>query len=324
MADFNPRLSDLDEALSNQLKAIAEQQNCLLMSFISPKPVKTSPIDIDYATIAVDDIYTLEENIEKLQEKKELPKKLHLVIHTPGGSSYATTKIAKYLRSLFDAIDVYIPYEAASGGTMLCLAANIIVMDKLSNLTPIDPQTPYKGEYVSAVSFEQAVEELHRQFSNKRPGQIPSPYQQLCDELDPIILKEKNKLVIEAVLVAWDLLKKSQNPMKQEIKGDEKKQAEWEKKNDALLDTARYLTRTFWPHSHVIDFDDAKQLGLNVVNEKSKLDQLKIYKKWVSKRLEEPRLSHIIECFAPIEVRQPSGLTTAATSTDGSSDEKRA
>lgn len=312
MNELNPKLSELDANLARQMKDIVNKQNCLLMSFIAPKPVKTSPVDSDYATITVDDIYNIERSIEVLTDKSELPSKLHLVVNTPGGSTYATTKIARYLRGLFQNIDVFVPYEASSGGTVFCLAANSIVMGNLANLTPIDPQTVYKDEVVSAVSFEQAVEELHRDFSKLRPAQIPSPYQQLISELDPIFLKEKSKLVIDVILVAWDLLEKSQNPKTPEIESDKVKLAAWENRNKELLEIAKRLTRSFWPHSHLIGIEEAKEIGLNVSSEQEKLALLKVYKKWVSKRLEEPQISHIIECYVPdkqeVRVPTPQGI----------------
>lgn len=298
-------LKDLDPKLTKALQAVADSQDALLMSFIAPeKPVKTSPVDVDYASITLQDIYNIEKTIEELQSKRELPAKLHLVIHTPGGSVYATTKIANYLRELFGVIEAYVPYEAASGGTALCLAANTIVMDKLSNLTPIDPQTRYKGQWVSAATFAQAVKELEERFSTYRPEQIPSPWQQMCEHLDPILLKEKNKIVIDMVLVAWELLKKSQNPRPKGKKLTPAEQRSRRQKSLELLGVAKNLAQSPWPHTHIIRVDEARQAGLSVSDDKPRLTRLKIYKKWVSNRLGEPQASHIIEYFSPTEVKK--------------------
>ncbi len=297
-------LTKLDGKLAKTLQDISNETDSLVMSFIAPeKPVRTSPVDFDYAQITVEDIYTLEKTIEDLQEKSSLPKNLQLIVHTPGGSVYATTKIAKYLRSLFDKIEVYVPYEAASGGTILCLAANAIIMDNLANLTPIDPQTVYKGEYVSATSFQQAVDELEKRFAKFRPAQIPSPYQQMCAQIDPIILKEKNKIVTDTVKVAWELLKKAQNP--RPAKKLSKEEAEkLDEKDWKLLDIALALTRTTLSHSHIIGIDEAAEIGLNIVNfADERVKRLKNYKKWVSLRLDESQTDHVVEHFAPLEIK---------------------
>jgi len=224
---------------------------------------------------------------------------------------YATIKIAKYLRALFETIEVYVPYEASSGGTVLCLAANTIVMDRLSNLTPIDPQTVYKGEYVSAGSFDQAAKELEEKYGTYRPEQIPSPYQQLCTQLDPIILKEKNKIVLDMVMVAWELLEKSQLPV-QPISLPPTQMKEREEASLKLLDIVISLTKNrSWPHSHIIGLDDAKRLRLNVSEDKNKLAILKTCKKWVSQRLGESQTSHVIEHFAPVEVKEASSSASS-------------
>jgi hypothetical protein len=300
----------LDPAITKSLQEVADKEDALLMSFIAPeKPVKTSPVDIDYVTITPQDIYNIEEKIETLQERRQLPVKLHLIIHTPGGSVYATTKIANYLRDSFGEIEAYVPYEAASGGTMLCLGANCIVMDKLSNLTPIDPQTRYKGEWVSASSFDQAIRELQEQFGTYLPEQIPSPYQQMCNKLDPIILKEKNKLVIDNVVVAWELLQKSQikpGEAGKTLTAEEKVKKDFQIQK--LLNIAQALGRTFWPHGHIIGLNEARELGLNISDNLEKLKLLNIYKKWVSERLDEAQSSHIIDYFMPLEVKKVKEL----------------
>src|SRR5262249_47935127 len=93
-----------DITLKQELQEIANKHNCLIMSFVATaKPVKTSPVDYNYAQITVEDLYTIEKKIEELQKSK-VPENLHLIIHTPGGDAHAATKIAKYLRSIFKKI----------------------------------------------------------------------------------------------------------------------------------------------------------------------------------------------------------------------------
>ena len=301
-------LQQRDAELAKELQAIADHSDALVLSFIAPgKPVKTSPVDFDYAQITVEDIYNLERKLEDLQDRNNLPKNLQLVVHTPGGSLYATTKIAMYLRLLFEKIEVYVPYEAASGGTVLCLAANDIIMDKLANLTPIDPQTTYKGEYVSAASFQQAADEIKERFSKFRPAQIPSPYQQMCAQIDPVILKEKNKIVTDAIMVAWDLLKKSQNP-KSAKKLSKQEQDAFTDKDWKLLNIAVSLARTTLPHSHIFGREEAEAIGLNIVKSTDeRFKRLKTYKRWVSINLDETRTDHIIDHFVPVEAKKIVG-----------------
>lgn len=287
---MNDKLKDLDESLKGDLQKVADDNKVLLMSYIAPDMIRKSPVSYGFATIKVQDLYKIEAEIEALKAKKSLPKKLHLIIQTPGGELYTTIKIAKYLQSIFkDQIEAYVPYEAASGGTILCLAAKIIVMDNASNLTPIDPQVPYKNETVSATSYEQAINEFKKDFGLLSPGEIPSPYQQMGRGFDPIIAKEMDKIARDALSTGLKLLLKSQVP-------NPKKPEERRK----LFFAAWSLVNSDWPHSHVITADDARDnIGLNIDTTAPKLELLKLYKKWVSARLKEETDNHVIECFCP-------------------------
>lgn len=171
------------QELQKKLQKASNENNALVMSFIAPDTiVRKSPTSYDYAQITYQDLYNIEEKIEPLKIQGKLPKKLHLIIHSPGGRADATTKIARYLREHFEEIEAYVPYEAASGGTVLCLVANIVVMGTTSNLTPIDPQVLYKRRRISATSYEQAIKDMMRKYSTSSPEEIPSPDQQMCNQ----------------------------------------------------------------------------------------------------------------------------------------------
>ena len=66
---------------------------------------------------------------------------LDLFLHTPGGDMAATESIVRYLRSMFgNNIRAIIPQQAMSGGTIMALSCNSIVLGKGSSIGPIDPQ----------------------------------------------------------------------------------------------------------------------------------------------------------------------------------------
>lgn len=69
---------------------------------------------------------------------------IDLILHTPGGLVLASEQIALALRAHEAPVTVFIPHYAMSGGTMIALAANQIVMDRNAVLGPVDPQL---GEY---------------------------------------------------------------------------------------------------------------------------------------------------------------------------------
>lgn len=65
---------------------------------------------------------------------------IDLVIHTPGGLVLAAMQIARALEAHKAKVTVYVPVYAMSGGTLIALAADEIVLGEFSVLGPIDPQ----------------------------------------------------------------------------------------------------------------------------------------------------------------------------------------
>ena len=73
---------------------------------------------------------------------KETPKDLpiDLIIHTPGGLVLAAMQIARAVEAHPAKVTVFVPVYAMSGGTLIALAADEIVLGEFSVLGPIDPQ----------------------------------------------------------------------------------------------------------------------------------------------------------------------------------------
>jgi ClpP class serine protease len=65
---------------------------------------------------------------------------IDLIIHTPGGLVLAAGQIALALKRHRGKVTVFVPHYAMSGGTLIALAADAIVMDENAVLGPVDPQ----------------------------------------------------------------------------------------------------------------------------------------------------------------------------------------
>ena len=65
---------------------------------------------------------------------------LDIVLHTPGGLVLAAMQIARAVREHEGKVTVFVPHYAMSGGTLILLAADEIVMSKHAVLGPVDPQ----------------------------------------------------------------------------------------------------------------------------------------------------------------------------------------
>lgn len=86
--------------------------------------------------------YIDEEDAEQIlrwiRQYRDYP--LELILHTPGGQLHSSIQIARALRRHPKNTKVIIPHYSMSGGTIIALAANEIVMDKDAVIGPIDPQ----------------------------------------------------------------------------------------------------------------------------------------------------------------------------------------
>jgi ClpP class serine protease len=72
---------------------------------------------------------------------------IEIILHTPGGLILAASQIAIALADHDGPVTAVVPHYAMSGGTMIALAADEIVIDRHAALGPIDPQL---GQYPAA------------------------------------------------------------------------------------------------------------------------------------------------------------------------------
>lgn len=92
---------------------------------------------------------------------------LDLLLHTPGGDMAATESLVDYLRLMFgNDIRAIIPQLAMSGGTIMALSCNKIVMGKESSIGPIDPQFGSTAATGLIQEFERIRKEIKKDKTN--------------------------------------------------------------------------------------------------------------------------------------------------------------
>jgi ClpP class serine protease len=170
-----------------------------------------------------------------IQDSEELMRAIHLtdddvpidlIIHTPGGLVLATERIACALRRHKAKVTVFIPHYAMSGGTLIALAADEIVMDKSAVLGSIDPQI---GKYPAA-SILKVLETKAK------------------DEID------------DETYITADIARKAIIQIKDCVKGILSDKMDDEKAEEL----ADMLTRGEWTHDYPITTEEAQKMGLPV------------------------------------------------------------
>lgn len=171
------------------------------------------------------DIQDAEDVIHAIrQTPDEMP--IDIVLHTPGGLALASLQIARALASHPAQVTALVPHYAMSGGTLIALAADRIVMCRHAALGPIDPQV---GPYPAA-SVVRAVARKEDQH--------------IDDEI--LILADQSSMAIEQVRRSViDLLGKRYP----------------QRTADYIADA---LSEGRWTHDYPITPDEAAGLGLNV------------------------------------------------------------
>src|SRR3954466_10890556 len=76
---------------------------------------------------------------------------IEIILHTPGGMVIAARQIATALADHDGPVTAVVPHYAMSGGTLIALAADEILLDAHASLGPVDPQL---GQYPAASLVE--------------------------------------------------------------------------------------------------------------------------------------------------------------------------
>ena len=175
----------------------------------------------------------IEDSEEILRAIRLTPKDvpIDLVLHTPGGLVLASTQIAKALKDHLAKTTVIIPHYAMSGGTLIALSADEIIMDPHAVLGPVDPQlADSEGGAVPAASILKAVEV-------KGPENVEDETLMKADVAEKAITQVKQ--------IVYELLEgKMDNEKREEI--------------------AERLSRGHWTHDYPITLEEAKKLGLKI------------------------------------------------------------
>jgi ClpP class serine protease len=85
------------------------------------------------------DIDDAESTLRAIRETPE-GQPIEIILHTPGGLVFAASQIASALADHSGRVTAVVPHYAMSGGTLIALAADEIVVDLHSALGPVDPQ----------------------------------------------------------------------------------------------------------------------------------------------------------------------------------------
>jgi ClpP class serine protease len=126
-----------------KLRAMEKRHDCKVLTIIHRREAISILGMPAYQFIDEEDA---EQVLRWIRKYKDYP--LELILHTPGGQLLASVQIARALRKHLKKTRVIIPHYSMSGGTVIALAVDEIVMDKDAVIGPIDPQI---GDFLRGV-----------------------------------------------------------------------------------------------------------------------------------------------------------------------------
>jgi ClpP class serine protease len=154
---------------------------------------------------------------------------IDLILHTPGGLVLAASQIAQALRQHAAKVTVFVPHYAMSGGTLIALAADEIVMADHAVLGPVDPQL----------------------------GQSPAA------SIVKVLERKPIKEIDDETIIQADLAEKALRQVERTVReliGDRLPQ-----ERGASL--AHLLSSGTWTHDYPITVGEAREMGLTVATE---------------------------------------------------------
>ncbi len=212
----------LESARIKLLEKIEQKRNSRAIAFIHRQETMSF---LGFPLMRYIDINDSEEILRAIKlTDKNIP--IDLILHTPGGLVLASEQIANALKKHPAKVTVFVPHYAMSGGTLIALAADEIVMDENAVLGPLDPQLGQKP----AASVLKILEQ--------------KPIEKISDD----------------TLILADLAHKAINQIKATIINLLKDKMDLEKA-ESIAET---LATGKWTHDYPITVEEAQELGLNV------------------------------------------------------------
>lgn len=180
---------------------------------------------------------------------------IDLILHTPGGLVLASEQIARALQQHRAKVTVFVPHYAMSGGTMISLAADEIVLDPNAVLGPVDPQL---GQYPAASILK-------------------------------VLQKKDINEVDDNTLILADMAEKAQRQVKEfvrELLGDKMSPEQ----ADQLAQT---LSEGRWTHDYPLTCDKLQEMGIPTICNEMPLEVYELMELYPQPAQQRPSVQYI-------------------------------
>jgi len=216
------KAATLRNARESLIRAIEKKRNSRVITLIHRQE------SVNFFGLTMRRFIDIEDSEEVLRAIKMTPPDMpiDMIVHTPGGLVLAAEQIARALKKHSGKVTVFVPHYAMSGGTLIALAADEIVMDENAVLGPLDPQL----------------------------GQTPA-----VSVLKVLEKKDINEVEDQTLILA-DIAQKAI----EQVKGFVKNLLSNRYDEETSKNIADKLCSGYWTHDYPITVEQAREIGLKV------------------------------------------------------------
>ena len=235
-------------------------------------------------------------------------KRISLILHTNGGHTLAAWRLINLIRIFCDELEVLIPLQALSAGTLIAIGADRVIMTKQAALGPIDPsinnplnpQITIDGQAkqvpVSVENVRGYLEAARSELKIKGRREITSVLVNLTSHIHPLVLGEIFRSQAQIRYLAEKLLPR---------------QVKDKRKVKSIID---FLCADSGSHDYTIDRREAADLGLNIEKPSDNLYRIlrKIHLNYAAElKLLEPYSAQTLLSGVPAGGSVPFAITRA-------------
>ena len=198
-------------------------------------------------------------------------EKLDLFIYSQGGDTIVPWRFVTLAREHCNQLAVLVTYKAHSAATMLALGANEIIMGEMGELSPIDPSigtpfNPRREDQPQAQPIEISVEDVAGFFNFAKDRLNITSEDNLIQALG-MLIEKLHPLALGSVYRSHALIRLIARKMlslhMQEPTDD-----------PLIAQIVDNLAEKLYYHNYVIGRQEAKSLGLKIVNPPEELEEM--------------------------------------------------
>lgn len=256
---IKPDLDRIDKILSK----IAERRGSTVFALLYTSLASIHPSDLHK-------IYTKFKSIVETSDKENID----IVLHTMGGDANAAFQlgftIQRYVEELESKknkkikLNIIVPRSVKSAGTLLALCGNHIILTRVSELGPIDPQIYIERRYVSAKTIRDSLKQVMEIVSESRTStsigvakkeiERAEVIKYILSRIPVAEMGHYESLLNHVTRLAQELLK---NRMMKEAKENP------EEAEEAAKQIAEQLVRGYEYHGFPITYWHLKNMGIS-------------------------------------------------------------